>query len=432
MSEAPAHIIQNFDKLATSALRKTALRIAEAGLLAINTTRAVDAAVAYNPKNQRLTAGGKNFDLSKFERVMCIGFGKAAFEAVSALHKKLAGRIACGFVIDLKGGDLGNITCRIGTHPYPTKVNIEATKELLAMLESCTEKDLVLCVVSGGGSALLCYPHDLSCELEVAIIRALTAKGASITELNTVRKHISNVKGGHLAKIMYPATVISLIFSDVPGDDLGMVASGPTVKDGTTNRDAAEILKKYDVLAMCNLPGCKLQETPKDEKYFARVHNVLAVSARHALAAMRREAEDLGFAARIFSEHFQGEARLLGPQIVGHNRPHECLLGAGESTVKIIGRGLGGRNQEMALAALPHIQEGQVFVTVASDGHDYTDAAGAIADESGRTRAGHLFLNVGWYLNDNDSFHFFEKLGDQLMTGITGANVSDFFVCLRK
>jgi hydroxypyruvate reductase/glycerate 2-kinase len=335
------------------------------------------------------------------------------------------------------------------------------------MLSICSAEDLVLCVVSGGGSALLCAPHEMECETQVAVISALTVKGATISEMNTVRKHISQVKGGQLAKIIYPATCISLIFSDVPGDDVSMVASGPTVKDTTVNRDAAAVLAKYNVLEMCQLPSCKLLETPKEEKYFANVHNILFVSAKQALAAMSEKAEDLGFEVKIFtppnfsdkkqtasaylesdeeiskhkyftksgagfSTYFEGEARLLAKKIIAAAKKGQCLLGAGESTVKIIGRGQGGRNQEMALAALPLIKENQVLVCLASDGRDNTEAAGAIADAATLHRAKILGLNPQNYLENNDSFTFFEETGDQVITGRTGANISDFFVLLES
>lgn len=426
------HIIKNFEYLATTNLRRQALQIAEAGYFAINTKAAVKRLVNYHQRKQILEVAGKKYQLADFERIMCIGFGKAAFDAVSELQAILVDKIKCGFVIDLKEGDLGNIVCKVGTHPYPTKVNIEATKELVAMLADCTQKDLVLCAVSGGGSALLCSPSDMSCEQEVSIIAGLTVKGADITELNTVRKHISKVKGGQLARLMYPATVISLIFSDVPGDDISMVASGPTVMDKTVMKDAGAILKKYDVLAACQMPACKLAETPKLPKYFEKVQNVLAVSAKQSLLAMKDRAELLGYDVKIFSDRFRGKARELGPKIIGENKPGQCLLGAGESTVEIKGKGKGGRNQEMALAALPAVAENQVLVCAASDGHDNTDAAGAIADSGVLARAKSLGLDPAAYLENNDSYHFFENLGDQINTGLTETNVSDFFVCLRS
>ena len=425
-------IIKNFENLASSSLRKQALTIVEAGLEAINTKQAVEKNFLYNEKKQELKIYNQKFDVSKFKRIVCVGFGKAALEAVTAIQSILRNKISCGYVLDLKEGSLGNIVCKVGTHPLPTKVNIQATKELMDMLSVCEEGDLVLCVVSGGGSALLCQPHDMACDTEVTIISALTVKGATIQELNTVRKHISSVKGGNLAKIIYPATCISLIFSDVPGDDIGIVASGPTVKDSSTNRQAAEILEKYNVLEMCQMPSYNLLETPKDNKYFAKIHNILFVSAQQALKAMEEKAEDLGFKVKIFSKNFQGEARELAPNIIMESKKGECLLGAGESTVKITGKGVGGRNQEMALAALSVISENQVLACVATDGHDNTESAGAIVDKTVLKRSAVLKLDPKTYLENNDSFTFFQSLGDQIITGNTESNVSDFFVCLKQ
>lgn len=424
-------VIKNFGQLATSMQRKQALTVAEAGFEAINTRKSVKKQFIYDAKKQKLTVMGRKFNLPDYKKIVCVGFGKAALEAVTEIQQILKDKITCGYVLDLKEGDLGNIVCRVGTHPLPTKVNIEATKELLEMLKTCTKEDLVICVVSGGGSALLCQPYEISCEMEMAIISALTVKAASIGELNTVRKHISRVKGGHLAEIIYPATCISLIFSDVPGDDISMVASGPTVKDVTTNESAAKILKKYDILEMCQIASCRLLETPKDEKYFERVHNFLVVSAKQALSAMREKAEDLGFKVKIYSYAYQGEAKKLAEEIVKSMQKGVCLLGVGESTVKITGSGKGGRNQEMALSALPLLSKNQVLICAASDGYDNTEAAGAVVDETAFLRAKALGLDPKSYLNNNDSFTFFEELGSQLNTGPTGANVSDFFVALE-
>lgn len=424
-------VIRNFDKLATSSLRRRALTIAEAGFEAINTTQAVERQFHYDSKKEILDVLGQKFNLKNYKRIVCVGFGKAALEAVRAIEKVLRGRIACGYVIDLTQGRLENIVSKVGVHPYPTLVNVQATKELVEMLEQCTQDDLVICVVSGGGSALLCYPYELSCESEVAIIKTLMAKGADIFELNTVRKHLSRVKGGQLAKIIYPATCISLIFSDVPGNDLSVVASGPTVKDTTTAGQAAEVLKKYDILQLCRLPYCKLVETPKEDKYFEKVYNLLFVSSTLALEAMKNKAEDLGFKTRIFSSAYQGEAKVLGPRIVSENKSGECLLGSGESTVKIIGKGKGGRNQEMALAALPWLSDRQTFLCLASDGHDNTEAAGAMVDKLSLSKAKALSLNPADYLETNDSFNFFERIDDLVFTGLTGSNVSDFFICVR-
>lgn len=523
--------IKNFDQLATTSLRKQCLLIADVGLAAVETPGVVRRQVHYDRGNDLLTISGENkpndlhlviaghnkteanggikngtntgtrknaekIDLRPFKRIVCIGFGKAALAAVTELYNIIGHRIDCGFVIDLRQGSVGNIVCRVGTHPHPTVVNVQATQELLTLLNTCTEEDLVLCVVSGGGSSLLCYPHELSCEAESSLIAALTVKGATIQEINTVRKHISKVKGGNLAKACYPTTVVSLIFSDVPGDDMSMVASGPTVRDTTTVHDASAVLNKYNVLEMCQMPACSLFETPKEDKYFEKVKNIMMVSGHTVLEACRRKADELGFSVSIYSNQVMGEARevsatvaamaagapmparavgamaggalmpaftagpALAPATVADKETkslhkHSCLLGVGETTVTVRGTGKGGRNQEMALAtlgalarlpdntALPHLTASGrrsapaslpaniALACVASDGQDNSDAAGAIVDASVVAKAAALHLDPQTYLDNNDSYHFFEQTGDLVFTGPTRANVADFFVMLK-
>ncbi len=428
-----AHIIKNFETLASSPMRRAALSIAEAGYSAINTTKAVNAAVSYSSFFNTLSVGSQKFSLKKYRRVRLLGIGKASLEAAGALKQILGNRLSDGYVIDVKAGDLGkNIISRAGTHPLASDINREYTQQLLARFEHGSEADLVICIVSGGGSALLCAPYGQSPQEEAEVFKILTAQGATIFEINTVRKHTSQVKGGFLAQALYPATVAALVFSDVPGDELGMVASGPLVLDSTKVSDASAILGKYQVLEKLQRAKIGLQETPKDPKYFARIHNFLLVSGQAALAAMRARAEDLGFEARNFSEQFQGEARVLGLEIAGSAKKGECLLGIGESTVTLKGKGLGGRNQEMALGALPALAAGMVLGCFASDGHDNTEAAGALADASTAQRAEKLGLKPETFLSHNDSFRFFEATGDLVYTGLTGSNVADFFICLKR
>jgi glycerate 2-kinase len=426
-------IIQNFQQLATTSLRKQALLIGEAGFEAIITKKIIRERVSFDAQRDILEVRGQQFHLSSFQRVVCVGFGKAAYEGVTELAALLGPRLDCGLSIDVQtGAAQPNVRCLVGSHPSPSAANIQATDELLAMLTGLTAADLVVCVVSGGGSSLLCAPHDMTCETQSNIVAALTSQGATIQELNTVRKHLSRVKGGQLAKLCYPATMVSLIFSDVPGDDLSMVASGPTVLDTTTVYDAQAVLYKYEVLKLCHLPACSLLETPKEPHYFTKVHNILLVSGQDALLAMTEKAQELGWQVQVWPKPYQGNARELGPAIVQTTPGRTCLLGAGESTVLVRGHGLEGRNQALALAALPYVAPNQVLVSLASDGCDHSDAAGAIVDQHTQTIGHQLLLEPQQYLDANDSFHFFEQTGDLIYTGLTGANVADFFVCLKE
>lgn len=425
-------IIKNFDQLASSSLRKQALLIAERGLEAIHTNGAVKQAVRFDVHTNTLVVQGRPYDLSRAGRVLVVGFGKAAFEAVSTLYEILGERVDCGFVVDLKGGSRGSLTCTIGSHPFPTLVNVEATKQIVEVLQGLTDRDVLLCVVSGGGSSLLCYPYKQSCEVQTGIVSALMRRGATIQEVNTVRKHISLVKGGQLAQAAYPASIINLIFSDVPGDQLDMVASGPTLPDTTTIQDASAILHKYDILAACSLPRCELQETPKDKKYFEKVTSHLIVSAQIALEAMRQKAEDLGFAARVYNTAYAGEARELARVFAQEPKKGECVLAAGESTVTIAVPGKGGRNLELALAAVPYMQLDQVLISCDSDGYDNTDFAGALVDGHTSGNAARLSMDPAVYLGTNASYSFFEQLGDYIETGLTGSNISDFVISVRE
>lgn len=425
-------IIKNFEALAISPLRKQALLIAESGFAAIQTKRAVHSQVTYHAARDRLTVMGHEYALGGVEKVVVVGFGKAAFEAASALYEILDSRITCGYVLDLSGGSRGSLTCTIGTHPFPTVVNVEATKQMVEVLRGLSEKDLVLCVVSGGGSSLLCYPYNMTCEIETRIVQTLMKHGATIEELNTVRKHISQVKGGKLAEVAYPAQIINFIFSDVPGDDPALVASGPTLPDRSTIADARAVLEKYNVLDLCSMPSCELIETPKDEKYFARVTTHVLVSGHTALEVMKAKAEDLGFRARVYKTAYSGEARELGPEFVRETKVGECLLAAGESTVTVKVDGKGGRNLEMALAALEVVSEDQVFIAFDSDGFDNTDFAGAIVDNATLQNARRAGLDPTRELQSNSSYLFFERVGDYISTGLTGSNVADLIISLKQ
>lgn len=424
-------VIKNFDQLATTALRRDALAILEVGYESVDTARVIRDEVEM--KGEDICIKGRNICLTDHERVFFVGIGKCAVDASLVFEELLGERIEDGIILDVKSGIFKRMRSFVGTHPFGTPGNVTQTKEIVKMLQGVTERDLVLMVISGGGSSLLCLPHDINCETLQSITEALWKHGATITEVNTVRKHLSDILGGQLAKAAYPATVISFIFSDVPGDDMSIVASGPTVRDTTTIEDAEYILAKYDVLTQCKLPNCELVETPKEQKYFDRVLNLLLVTNKRALVAMEEKATMLGYHTEVKDMGLSGIAAVLGKEFASAPMPPQtCWLYGGETTVEIRGEGEGGRNQEFALAAVPDIPDDRVIVAAASDGWDNTDAAGAICDAGDRKRAREKIRDPEKFLANNDSYHFWKEAGGLIMTGRTGINVADFYIIINN
>lgn len=422
--------ILNEKQLATTKLRRDALRIIRAGMDVVETRKVLKQVV--RRKGEELTVGRKSYRLDRYRRIFVIGIGKAAFDAVKALESILGSRITDGVVLDVKGGKLTRVKSLVGTHPLPSHTNIRATAEILGIVKGATANDLVIAVISGGGSALLCWPHQLECDDVTKINLLLMRGGATIHELNTVRKHISEIQGGQLAWMAHPATVVGLIFSDVPGDDISMVASGPTVLDTTSVRDAQRIMKKYDVLRLCQLEHCDLRETPKHPQFFEHVHNELVVGSTTAVRAMSVRAQTLGYDPVIYSTALDGEAREVGRLISSLLKPGQALIGAGETTVTVRGKGQGGRNQELALGALETLPSGGLVLSLASDGIDNCPVAGAFVDDGVKQRARDKKLRPDRALEKNDSLPFFEAVGSAIRTGVTGVNVSDLMLGLQK
>ncbi len=430
--------IKNAGVLAVTPLRRLALQIAEAGLQAIDTESVIKKIVRFD--GAALSISGEIFARNALGRVIVLGAGKCSLAAARALEEILGENISGGAVLDLRSDpSLSRIKSFRGTHPLPSEENIRGTSEIIEFLKDLKENDLVIFVISGGGSALLCLPEGVGCEEEGRIWKFLTHAGAAIQEINTVRKHLSLARGGHLAKYAYPARVVSLIFSDVPGDDLQFVASGPTVKDTTSVSGAAAILEKYDILRTCGIENCGLVETPKEDKYFARVKNIVAVSNRVALEAMKREAEDAGFAAEICDARMSGEAREVGEKIIRklHGAAGKtAFLYGGETTVKIAhhdrGHGHGGRSLELAVSALRFVENGELILPFASDGRDNGEFAGAICDTITKSRVGEMKVDIDSHLDQHDGYQFFEKIGNYLMTDDTGSNVSDLVIAIKE
>ena len=416
-------------------LRKDALDILEAGLLAINTEKVLKAKLTINGDAfcvESLSEGGVGFQCQFFERIFFIGIGKCAFDGAKVIEDILGDKLTEGIVLDVKAGVLKRIKSYQGTHPFPSETNVSVTKQILEMVADVTEKDLVIVLISGGGSSLLCLPHEINCESLTYVTRELFEKGADIFELNTVRKHLSEVQGGGLAKLLFPAQVASLIFSDVLGDDLGMIASGPTVRDETTVADAQNILKKYKISQ--DLISGSFIETPKDSRYFAKVKNFLLVSNLNALEAMNEKAEELGYESKIETDIFSGNALEAGKKIASMKiKPKSCVLFGGETTFNIKGKGVGGRNQELALSALSYVPQDTVIASLASDGWDNTPHAGAMADKAILKKAKSLKLDPKKYLEESDSFNFWKKIGDgAISTGRLGSNVSDLIIMISS
>ncbi|MCL4406166.1 MAG: DUF4147 domain-containing protein [Patescibacteria group bacterium] len=425
--------ISNFNDLAENDLRKAGLLIAEAGLNAIDTGEAVKRNVLL--RDADLFFKNIRIPLADFKRIFVVAVGKCALAAAGALKNILGDRLSGGFAYDIKPGEIPGIEILVGDHPFPSEKNAENSEKIRNFLENLGEDDFVIFAVSGGGSALLSDPRDFSVEKEKEIIKKLFREGAGIREINTIRKHISAVRGGNLAKAAYPAKAVSLIFSDVPGDAIEFVASGPTVKDTTSIEDAEEVFRRYGIRLGCGLDEGGLMETPKDDRYFANVLNILIVSNGVALEAMAKKAEELGFEAEIMTDTMDGEAAESGRKIsetLHGEAPKTALLYGGETVVVVKGDGQGGRNQELALSALRFIEEGELILALASDGKDNTESAGAICDIIVKSRAAEKGLNLEEYLDRNDSFGFFVKTGSQILTGPTGSNVADLVVAIKQ
>jgi hydroxypyruvate reductase len=333
-------------------------------------------------------------------------------------------------------------------HPLPDENTLRATHSLVSLLDDLGPDDLVLCLFSGGGSALMEWLvdgvtlHDLQ-QFTTALLRC----GATIYEINTLRKHISQVKGGQIARLAQPARVVSLILSDVLGSPLDVIASGPTAPDSSTFADCLTLVEKYDLHA--TFPRSILDhyargargevpDTPKaDDPLFARVTNVIIADNQIACDAAAREAGARGYNVELLSTRIQGEAREIGSELgrkAKRGNQRTCWLGGGEPTVTLRGHGKGGRAQELVLSAALEILGDQeiVVLSAGTDGTDGpTDAAGAIADHTTVSRARALGLDPRAYLDDNDAYHFFQALDDLIITGPTNTNVNDLMIALK-
>ncbi len=427
-------LIKNFGQLSQTPERRVALEVVEAGLEAIDPVNSIPRAVQL--AGNTLTVNGTPFDLAITERIFLLGFGKGSARISKIIEALLGDRLTAGTVIDVTPETFAKISFTLGTHPLPSPTNLGFTAAALQLLSGLTERDLVLVVICGGGSALFEQPAEgVSLEQQIGLFRTLTERGADIFELNTVRKHLSRVKGGQLVQHLFPARVVSLVASDVPGNDLATIASGPTMPDMTTITDAQLVLQKYQVAE-----SYALVETPKETKYFERVTNAIILSNRTALEAMAARAQAFGYLATIHSDQLHGRTTavtqlLLDQALLAaaiNTTKGFILLAGGETTVEVLGQGTGGRNQECALRALLQLDGQTTFVALDSDGWDNTSAAGAIVDANTLARAQAQGLNPQQSLATSDSYTFFQAVGDAIMIDRLPSNVADLFIVLRK
>ena len=450
-------LIQNGVSEALRKLRGDAITVLEAALNSVGPYKAV----LNNLKivDGKLRVGNFKASLDDLRKIVVIGGGKAGGAMAEAVESVLGDRVSGGCVNVLQGTEfrynLKKIRLQGASHPIPNNDGVRGVAEMLMLISSMREKDLVICLISGGGSALMPYPAEgISLEDKQDVTSRLLMKGATIDDLNAVRKHLSAIKGGQLARRCYPTRVVSLILSDVVGDPLDTIASGPTSPDTTTFRNAVDVLKKYKLWDdICSQVRERLEygvkkvivETPKPgDEIFNHVTNIIVGNNSIAAESAAEAAEALGYNSLIVSTMVEGEAAEVGTVLAGIARelaakgrplkPPAAVIVGGETTVNVRGSGRGGRNQELALSLARRITGLKaVAASLATDGIDGpTEASGAIVDGETSTKASKAGLSIEKFLAENDSHSFFKKIGDTIVTGPTGTNVNDLVLIITS
>ncbi len=428
-----------------SQLRREATAIFRAALAAADPYQATLAHLKPLPKSTK--------------NLYVIGAGKAASSMARAVEKFYGKQIHSGIIVTKQGHalPLKHIKCLEASHPVPDEAGVDAARQIAQLCLNAGKDDFILCLISGGASALLPFPaQPITLEEKQRTTKLLLACGATIHELNCVRKHLSALKGGQLAHLSFPARLETLILSDVIGDPLDVIGSGPTVPDTSTFADAWQILHKHRLIA--KLPASvrhhleqgvnhAIPETPKPgDRIFSKLINILIGSNRLSLHAAQSKAKELGYKPILLSTSLDGEASeaaktfaAIAREIHASGNPAKApvaILAGGETTVNLAAHhGLGGRNQEMALAAAIGIETlpSTLFLAAGTDGTDGpTDAAGAFATGTTLARANKIDFDARDFLTRNDSYHFFKPLNDLLITGPTGTNVMDLYLLLIR
>jgi len=404
----------------------------------------------------KLEIEGKTFDLKKYKNIYVIGAGKATYGMAKEINKLLGSRITDGYINVPKAitKKIGKITVNVAGHPFPDESGVNGTKEILKIAEKASESaqkkenTLVICLISGGGSAMMPAPiAPLSLKDKVEITKKLLKSTATIHEINTVRKHLSEIKGGNLAAKIMPADLIALYISDVKNDDLDIIASGPTVLDKSTSKDALKILKKYGIKNVKIEKVLQTNETPKSLNK-EKIKNYVIGSNTLVLKHLQKYLKSKHFDSEIFPNFLEGEAKLMPKklfEIVG-SKPspqrklskiskNKIYLFGGETVVKIIGKGFGGRNQELALSAINALPETAKLMTLATDGVDGiapVEVAGALITPEIAKLCKEKHIDIEKYLKNNDSYSVLKKFDCLLYTGPSGTNVGDIAIISKS
>jgi hydroxypyruvate reductase/glycerate 2-kinase len=421
-------MIENFESLAENTsreffeIRKDLLEILDYVLEEMNSYNLLKKIT--RKEGEKIYIGEEKIDIRKYKRIFLTGFGKASGSMAKAIEEIIDFDEEC--IITTEDINLKKAIVFKGTHPWPSEINLKATEKIIDIFERANEDDLIIVLISGGGSSLLCKPK-ISLEGMIEITEELMKKGCTIEELNVVRKHLSHVKGGKLAK-MTKASILSLIISDIIGNPVELIASGPTSPDSSSAKEAMKIIEKYGIKNKEAIEALK-----KDEKIskLENVKNIIVADNEMACKKALEKAVEKGYYGKIFTNRLKGEARAVGKDLGKfakiYPRNRAILIFGGETTVKVKGNGTGGRNQEIVLSAIEEIKDEEIaFISFGTDGIDgNSPAGGAIADGNSYGKAMEKKLIIEEFLEENNSYEFFRILGDVIITGYTGTNVMD-------
>ncbi|MEK7459846.1 MAG: DUF4147 domain-containing protein, partial [Patescibacteria group bacterium] len=404
--------IKNIDNLNYTSQKKIMLELINAMFNSVDTEKVITDSIRL--EENILYIKEHMFNLNNFKRIKIVAIGKVASEAVCTLEKVLGDKVDSGVLIDIKEVKCNIVESFVGTHPKPSMINVKATEKIFELAEDIKKEDLVFIIVSGGGSALLCSSESEYTQ-GVKLYDNFLKSGGNIKEINLVRKHISILKGGGLAKLFYPASVVGLIFCDISGGHYEEVASGPTYKDMTTIDDAEKIIEKYQ------LGDFNLNETPKEDIYFEKVINISITSNVVALEAVAKKAKELGLSTKTISYQIFESAEVTNKNFLNVGSEFDVVIGGGEIKVEVKNdKGSGGRCLYLAMSILPSLKENQIFAAIASDGMDNCDSAGAIVNIDTYKKSKELNLDLNEYIQNFDAYNFFEKTEGMVFTGPTG------------